>query len=96
MGNTLYCNSDEIETIISSLKDEVVSYDNSITKLENLVNSISSSSSWKDEDVKTSFINTCNSYIESYKFYKEGINNYISCLEKKINNIKNIENDYSS
>ena len=59
--------ADGISSIVSSLKTLIDDYKDRVLELIKLVETINGSQSWVDKQVKTSFIQTCNSYIELYK-----------------------------
>jgi len=83
MGDSYLHNGDLVLDTIDSLSTDLVNYSNKITELENLVNTMNESSSWKDELVKTSFIETAENYISIYKKYIEILNGFIKYLTKK-------------
>lgn len=87
--------SDGINTVTLQMKEYLDSYKSHVTSLEQLVNSISSSSAWKDEEVKTSFVATAQSYIVAYKSFCSGIEGYINCLNKKSDNLSEHESVFS-
>ena len=53
------------------------------------------SSAWKDEKLKTSFIASAKAYLESYKNFSSGIENYITALKTKSDNINDNESKFS-
>ena len=57
---------DGVLAVVSSLREKTSGYNDIITNLNNLVNSINDSSSWKDVELKTFFVNACKSYISIY------------------------------
>lgn len=84
-----------ISTIINDVKKELSNYKDNVKALETLIGSIEASSAWKDESVKTSYINTAKSYITSYNNFAAGLDNYISCLQKKSENLVEHESKFS-
>ena len=96
MANDNFLHDDVgIATIISEVKEEIALYKDNIKALETLVSSIEGSSAWVDEEVKTSYINTAKSYITSYNCFATGLENYITCLGKKSENIIEHETKFS-
>lgn len=87
---------DGVLAVVSSLREKTNGYNDIITKLNNLISSINDSSSWVDVEVKTSFVNTCNSYITIYKKLIEAMGAYIDYLEKKSEAGASIETTYSA
>lgn len=84
-----------ISSFINEIKEYLQDYNDHINALETLLNTISSSTAWQDEDVKTSFINTVTSYISGYMAFSAGIEGYIECLKLKSDNIVEHETNYS-
>lgn len=84
-----------ISAIITDVRNSISVYNEQITALENLINSMNASKDWIDEAVKTSFINTAQSYITSYKSFSTGLSGYINCLEKKSKNVVSHESNFS-
>lgn len=87
--------ADGVSAIISSLKDTIEQYKDEISKLSNLVNEINGSSSWKDAQVKTSFIATCNSYINVYKQLSMNMERYVNYLSGKSSSAQALEQAFS-
>ena len=87
--------ADGISSIVSSLKTLIDDYKDRVLELIKLVESINGSQSWVDKQVKTSFIQTCNSYIELYKKLIINIENYINYLVRKSESASAIERAYS-
>ena len=56
---------------------------------------MSGSGSWKDEEVKTSFIATAMSYVSAYKSFSSGLEGYINSLNKKSTNLSEHESVFS-
>ena len=87
---------DGVMVVVSILREKTSGYNDIVTKLNNLVISIGESSSWKDIEVKTSFINTCNDFIASYNRLISSMEDYINYLEKKSEDGDAIETAYSA
>ena len=64
-------------------------------ELMTLVESIDGSTSWIDQDVKGSFVNTCISYINLYKDLVNSMENYVNYLVRKSDSASAIESAYS-
>jgi hypothetical protein len=84
-----------ISTIVSDVKEQINDYKENISALEKLVTNIEGSSDWIDEQVKTSFVNTAKSFVDSYKTFSAGLEGYINCLEIKSENITEHEGKFS-
>lgn len=82
-------------TIITSLKEINNNYNNKITELNNLVISINNSSLWIDLEIKTTFVETCNSYIKIYNELKQAVDIYINYLEQKSDAGHELEQTYA-
>ena len=87
--------SEGINSTVLQVKEYLESYKTHITSLENLINTMSGSGSWKDEEVKTSFIATAQSYVSAYKSFSAGLEGYINSLSKKSANISEHESVFS-
>ncbi len=88
-------NADGISGVVSSLKTLIDDYKDNIMELSNLISTINGSSSWIDQSVKTSFINTCNSYVRVYRSLIISMENYVNYLVKKSESASSIESAYS-
>jgi hypothetical protein len=95
MGDSYKHNVEGISSIISSLQVLINDYKDSILELINLVDSINGSTSWIDQDVKGTFINTCNSYVSFYKDLVNSMENYVNYLIRKSDSASAIESAYS-
>ncbi len=84
-----------VSSFITEIKEYVQDYNDHVVALESLLNTISSSSAWKDETVKTSFVNTVTSYITGYKAFAAGIEGYVECLKLKSENLVEHESNFS-
>lgn len=86
--------SEGVNTVIESIKDLTNKYKDKIDELNNLVSTINSSPSWKDVEIKTTFINTCNSYIKIYNSLINTMEAFIEYLKKKSEIATSIEQAY--
>jgi len=89
-------NPDGVMAVVTSLREKTSGYNNVVTRLNNLVNSINDSPAWIDVEIKTSFVNTCKSYIEIYNKLIAAMEVYIIYLEKKSEAGAAIETTYSA
>jgi len=87
--------ADGISSIVSSLKTLIDDYKDRVLELIKLVETINGSQSWVDKQVKTLFIQTCNSYIELYKKLIINMENYVNYLVRKSESASAIERAYS-
>lgn len=95
MGDRYKHDADGISSVVTSLQTLIGDYKDRILELMNLVENISGSSSWIDKDVKSSFVNTCNSYIVLYKDLVTSMENYVNYLIRKSDSASAIESAYS-
>lgn len=95
MGDNYKHIPEGVSSIITNLKTILEDYKDRIVELETLVNEINGSTDWKDASVKTSFINTCNSYITIYKNLATIMEKYISYLTGKSDTATALERAYS-
>lgn len=95
MADTYKCNYEGISSNINVLKTTLDDYKEQVSNLIQLINEIESSSSWKDESVKTSFIRSANSYINLYKKFIIGIESLINYLTKKSEEALLLEEAYA-
>lgn len=84
-----------VANVIISLKNRTKEYNDKVVELTKLVNSINESSSWRDVDIKTSFVNTCSSYIKIYNNLIQAMDIYINYLSKKSEIASSIEDGYA-
>ncbi len=95
MGDRYKHDAEGISSVISSLKTLIDDYKDRILELMNLVENINGSSSWIDQDVKGSFVNTCISYINLYKDLVNSMENYVNYLVRKSESASAIERAFS-
>ena len=95
MGDRYKHDADGVSTVVSSLQTLIDEYKERILELITLVDNINGSSSWIDQDVKSSFVNTCNSYINLYKDLESSMEKYVNYLIKKSDSASAIESAYS-
>lgn len=84
-----------VDKIITTLKQTRGKYEDQIAELANLANEIESSSSWKDINVKTEFMNTYNAYLSIYKDVYTAMEHYEKYLEEKSKVARQIEQNYT-
>lgn len=95
MVNQYMHDYNNVETIITSLKNIKKNYEDKIDEIKKLVIDIEGSSSWVDQTIKTSFINCCNQYVTLYGRVISGMDVYITYLEKKSKAALELETAYS-
>lgn len=95
MGDRYKHDAEGISNVVTSLQSLIGDYKDRILELMNLVNNINGSSSWIDKDVKSSFVNTCNSYVNLYKDLVASMENYVNYLIRKSDSASAIESAYS-
>lgn len=96
MADNFEMNSSQMYSIAASLLDIIDDYKTNISKLISLVTEIKGSPAWKDEQVKTSFISTCESYITTYKKVVSDMEKYRNYLIKKTDSGVDLERTFSS
>ncbi|MDD6757376.1 MAG: hypothetical protein PUE33_04870 [bacterium] len=84
-----------VDSILARLKQQREKYQQEITTLANLASEINTSSSWKDVNVKTEFINTYNSYLNIYKTTYANMASHEKYLEEKSDMARQIEQKYA-
>lgn len=96
MSNALYHDESGVSSLVSSIMQKIDDYQQIVSQLEQLVNTINSSSDWVDKEVKTAFISQCNSYIMYYKGFVHSLTNYVNgYLGNKSREVANIERAFS-
>lgn len=95
MADKYKYNHEGVTTFISSLKEKTSQYNDKIVELTRLINTIDTSPAWIDLDVKSSFVETCNSYITIYNNLIVTMEIYINYLTKKSEIANNIETKYA-
>ncbi len=91
MGDSYKFNQEGVLQSINSIKQIIESYANNVSELNRLVRTIESSSGWKDVNVKTSFIETCESYVILYRGLISRMNKYVKYLSDKAGGAAQIE-----
>lgn len=95
MSDSYYHDADGIASVVNALKSDIDSYKGKISEIDTLINEINGSSAWKDAQVKTSFIETCQSYMTIYKELTTSMENYVSGLSDKSDGFSSIESAFS-
>lgn len=95
MGDRYKHDAEGISNVVTSLQTLIGDYKDRILELMNLVENINGSSSWIDKDVKSSFVNTCNSYVSLYKELVASMEKYVNYLIRKSDSASAIESAYS-
>lgn len=88
--------SSDVSRISGLLKSNISEYKGQIAELSKLIETINQSASWKDENAKTAFINTCNSYVTIYKNISFAMEKYVSYLNGKSFSFSSLEQAYTS
>lgn len=94
-GNFLH-KPNGVSSISSKLNSNINDYKNKVSELIRLIEKINNSSSWKDEQVKTAFINTCNSYITEYKTISSSMEEFVKYLNGESNKFSSFESAYTN
>lgn len=91
-----YIDADSALNTAHKMKGLIDDYNQKIHEIETLIKEIATSSAWQDAEIKTAFINTVNSYHQTFKDTAENMarlyNNY---LNNKLNSELKHESDYS-
>ncbi len=95
MANDFLHDESGIEGVLQEMNPAIDMYITRVEELEKLVLGMESSSSWIDDKVKTSFINTAKSYISLYKQYHAALDALSVCLKTKSINIVENETNFS-
>ena len=95
MGDRYKHDAEGISSVVSTLQNLISDYKDRILELIKLVETINGSSAWIDQDVKSSFVSTCNSYISLYKDLVNSMENYVNYLIRKSESASAIESAYS-
>ena len=95
-NNDLFTADVEVQNgIIRDLRNLISNYETKILELKNTYNDISSSSSWVDTTIKSTFLSTLNNYILSFENLKTEMEKQVDELSSHTNNIDSIEAAYS-
>lgn len=95
MADTYIHRPEGVATSVSKMRTLISDYKDKIIELTSLVNTINGSTAWKDLVVKTEFIETCNSYIETYKNLASSMEKYVNYLSSKSSSGEELERAYS-
>ena len=95
MSDSYFHNDALVSSVIDDLTRDLEDYNNRITELVTLVNTMSESSSWKDNVVKSAYIQTCNDYIQEYQKFANILSGFINYLTRKNSGANDLERAYS-
>ncbi len=95
MSDSYFHNDALVSSVIDDLTRDLDDYNNRITELVTLVNTMSESSSWKDNVVKSAYIKTCNDYIQEYQKFANILSGFINYLTRKNSGANDLERAYS-
>lgn len=95
MGDSYKHIPDDVAVYINTLREYVEQYKDKIDELNGLVIKIDGSAEWKDLQVKSAFIATCNSYITLYRTLVATMERYVNYLSKKSEGASALEKAYA-
>lgn len=95
MSDSYLMDSGALSSVISSLNKDITSYQEQIDILNHLVEEINGSSAWKDVQVKTAFIETCQGYITKYSNLITAMNQFVNYLSGKESSGNDIESAFA-
>ena len=85
----------DVMTIHNNLNTKNEEFKQAIDNLTATVKEIESSTSWKDPQVKTAYINTINTYLTYYDAVYTKLTGYTNYLSQKAKQISQFESNYS-
>ena len=85
---------DGVDKTLLSLKQTRIKYEEQISNLISFGDEIFASSAWKDNNLKTQFMNLFNLYMSIYKNSYTNMDRYEKYLENKSKIAKQIEQNY--
>ena len=95
MSDNFKFSQDTVLSIHSNMVTTTDKFKETIERFKVLVDEIGSSSSWKDAEVKTSFINSINSYVTYFNSSCEQLTGYADYLKQKADATSEFEENYS-
>ena len=95
MSDNFKFSQEGLTTIHRNLVAKTDEFKSSIDKLTTLVKEIESSASWKDATVKSSFVNSINSYVNYFNSSYTKLTGFSDYLNKKTSSISQFEDSYS-
>lgn len=95
MSDNFKFSQDTVLSVHSNMVTTTDKFKETIDKFKVLVDEIGSSASWKDAEVKTSFINSINSYVTYFNSSHEQLTSYADYLNKKATATSEFEENYS-
>ena len=95
MSNGFIFDDVNLQAILESINKRIGDYEAKVTEITNLVKEIRDSSLWKDEILKTSFVNTCNTYLDAYKINIKVLKTYYGYALRKCKAFADLESAYS-
>lgn len=81
--------------VVNSLQSVASNYRSCVLELDNLLSSIYTSAEWIDENVKTSFLNTCSAYLGMFEALADSMDVYIEYISSASNRASEIESHYA-
>ena len=93
--NILTADTGTQNSIEKELNNLIDNYDSKLKDMRSLYNEISLSSSWKDTNIKTSFLNKLDKYLKEFEEIKETMTNQVSSLSLSTTTIDSIESTFS-
>lgn len=84
-----------VANVATGINRLIHEYNDKIIELSNLVSEINTSSSWFDIDIKSAYINTCESYLTIYKKLITSMEKYLNYLNGKANSTDEMDNAYT-
>ncbi len=93
--NILTADTGTQNSIEKELNTLIDNYDSKLKDMRSLYNEINLSSSWKDPNIKSSFLNKLDIYLKDFEELKDTMTNQVSSLSLSTNTIDNIESTFS-
>lgn len=94
MTNIYKNNQQSVESMISTINQNIFDYELKITDLKNLINEIKESTSWIDDSLKPDFINTCNAFLEVYQKTIEALKTNMKYMQCKCRAVSSLNSAY--
>ena len=95
MSDRFRNNAEGVAGVVGNLNSIASEYETCVNDIDSLVKSIEASSAWVDQSVKTSFINTCKSYLISYNALAGAMKVYTNYIDSASNRAQDIESHYA-
>ena len=95
MSDSFRNNESAVQSVVGQLQSISGNYRSCVEEIDALLSSIASSPAWIDENVKTSFLDSCNSYLLTYYVLADAMDLYVEYINSASGIASEIESHYA-